>query len=82
MNKFKEPLYISMIIFITTVVFSAVEHTFYVEYQSIGLAELDTFVAYIILFEMVEQLVIGLLYKLEEVKKERENLKIRKDSNF
>lgn len=82
MNKYAEPIRISMIVFITTVVFSAVEHTFYVEYQSIGLAELDTFVAYIILFEMVEQLVMGLLYKFEEVKKERENLKIKKDSNF
>ena len=79
MNKFKEPLYISMIVFMTTVVFSAVEHTFYIEYQSVGLAALDTFIAYVILFEMIGQLVIGCLYKLEEVKKERENLKIKKD---
>ena len=82
MNKYAEPIRISMIIFLTTVMFSAIEHTFYVEYQGVGLEALDNFIAFVILFEMVWQLVIGCLYKWEEVKKERENLKIKKNSNF
>lgn len=76
---FKEIGYITYIVLATTMILSTIEHGFYNFYPgSIGLKELDDFMAVLIVIELVWTCIYNGIYYYLTIKKERNGNKIIK----